>query len=223
MATEHKTYELVVQPREISGRGGKKLRRQDLVPGTVYGHHVDAESVQVSQRELDRVYMRAGSNSLVDLKIGEDATARKVFIYKVQRDPVTHSLRHVDFMVVNLLEEITTAVPVVLVGEAPAVTRKEGLLLHGVDRVQVRALPADLPSLLEADVSGLEAVDDAIHVSDLTIPGNVTLLTGGDELVAKITNLPVEEVVEVEEAAEEETSAEDGEQSGGDESSEDES
>lgn len=218
MATEHKTYELVVQPREISGRGGKKLRRQDLVPGTVYGHSVEAESVQVSQRELDRVYMRAGSNSLVDLKIGDDASPRKVFIYKVQRDPVTHSLRHVDFMVVNLLEEITTSVPVVLVGEAPAVARKEGLLLHGIDHVQVRALPTDLPSLLEADISNLTAVDDAIHVSDLSIPDKVTLLTGSDELVAKITNLPVEEVVEEAEAAEE-APAEEGEESGSEESS----
>jgi large subunit ribosomal protein L25 len=215
MATEHKTYELVVQPRENTGKVAKKMGRQDMVPGVVYGHSLDSESVQVSQRELERVYLRAGSTGLVDLKIGDGASARKVFIHKVQRDPVTHTLRHVDFMVINLREEMTVSVAIVLTGESPAVERNEGLLIHGLDHVQVRALPADLPPVLEVDISGLEAVDDTIHVSDLTIPENVTLLTSGEEMVAKITNLRAEEVVE-EEAAEEAEAAE-GEAGGGEE------
>lgn len=210
MATEHKTYELVVQPRESTERGGKKLRRQDLVPGVVYGHRVDSESVQVAQRELERVYLRAGSTGLVDLKIGEDAAPRKVFIHKVQRDPVTHNLRHVDFMVINMREEMTVAVSIVLTGEAPAVERGEGLLLQALEHVQVRALPADLPPLLEVDISKLEAVDDAIHVSDITIPEKVSLLTPTEELVAKIVNLPAEEVVEAPEEAEEAAEGEEG-------------
>ena len=208
MATEHKTYELVVQPRESGERGGKKLRKQELVPGVVYGHRIESESVQVAQRELERVYLRAGSTGLVDLKVGE-GDARKVFIHKVQRDPVTHTLRHVDFMVINLREEMTVNVTLVFTGEAPAVERKDGMLLHGLDHVQVRALPADLPPLIEVDISGLEAVDDTIHVSDLVIPDKVTLLTSGEDMVAKITNLPVEEVVEEPET--EETTAEEGE------------
>ncbi len=216
MATEHKTYELVVQPREGTERGGKKLRRKELVPGVVYGHRVDSESVQVAQRELERVYLRAGSTGLVDLKIGDNATARKVFIHKVQRDPVTHALRHVDFMVINMREEMTVAVSIVLTGESPAVERGEGLLLQALEHVQVRALPGDLPPLLEVDVSKLVAVDDAIHVSDLDIPENVTLLTPGDEMVAKITNLPVEEVVEEPEATEEAAEAAEGEGSDSD-------
>jgi len=219
MATEHKTYELVVQPREGTERGGKKLRRQDLVPGVVYGHRVDSESVQVAHRDLERVYLRAGSTGLVDLRIGEDATPRKVFIHKVQRDPVTHTLRHVDFMVINMREEMTVAVTIVLTGEAPAVGQGEGMLLQALEHVQVRALPGNLPPLLEVDVSKLEAVDDAIHVSDLSIPENVTLLTPGDELIAKIVQLRVEEVVEEPEAPEgaEEAAGEGDEgESGGD-------
>ncbi len=218
MATEHKTYELVVQPRESGERGGKKLRKRELVPGVVYGHRIESESVQVPQRELERVYLRAGSTGLVDLKVGEDTAARKVFIHKVQRDPVTHTLRHVDFMVINLREEMTVSVTLVLIGEAPAVQRKDGMLLHGLDHVQVRALPGDLPPLIEVDVSKLEAVDDTIHVSDLIIPENVTLLTPGEDMVAKITNLPVEEVVEEPEA--EEGAAVEGDEAEGSDSGE---
>jgi len=213
MATEHKTYELIVEPRESTGKGSKKLRRQELVPGVVYGHRVEAQSVQVPQRELERVYLRAGSNSLVDLKVGERAVPRKVFIHEVQRDPVSHSVQHVDFIVVNLTEEMTASVPLVIVGEAPAVDRGEGRLMQATDHVQVRALPMELPPIIEVDISGLEAVDDSIHVSDLTIPGNVTLLTSGEELVVKITELAAEEVVE-EEAAAEGAEAEAGETEG---------
>src|SRR5688572_27442774 len=120
MAKDQKTYELMVEPREENGKAGKKLRREGLVPGIVYGPKVDSQSVQVPMRELEHVYLRAGSISLIDLKVG-DSSARKVFIHKVQRDPVTQHVRHVDFMEVNLREEITASVPLVLVGEAPAV------------------------------------------------------------------------------------------------------
>ena len=140
----------------------------------------------------------------MDLTVGKDGKPEKVFIHDVQRDAVHHNLTHVDFMVVNLREEMTVNVPIVLVGEAPAVEKKEGLLLHQMEHVTVRTLPTNIPPLLEVDISGLDEVGKAIHVSDLEIPENVTLLTSEDDLIAKITDLPVEEVVEVEEEAEEE-------------------
>lgn len=214
MANDQKTYDLTVERREIIGKKTKQLRRQELVPAVVYGHRVDAESIQVPRKDLERVYLRAGSNSLIDLKIGEGGAARKVFIHNVQRNPVTHGLTHVDFLAVNLREEMTTSVPLVLTGESPAVERGEGILLQALDHVQVRALPMDLPSTLEVDISGLEELDQAIHVSDLQVPANVALLTPEDELVAKVTALRAEEVEEApEEAAEGEEAEGEGSES----------
>src|SRR5438270_5775411 len=189
MPSDHKTFELVVEPRETLGKQSKQLRRRGIVPAVVYGHNVKAESVQVPQKELEHVYMRAGNNALVDLKVGDKDNARKVFIHNVQRNPVNHTLAHVDFMVVNLREEMTATVPIVLTGDAPAVKMGEGMLLQALDHVQLRSLPADIPPSIEVDVSGLDEVDKAIHVSDLQLPGNVTLVTPGDELVAKIAAL----------------------------------
>ncbi len=203
MANEHKTYELTVEPRTVIGKQSKQLRRQDLVPAVVYGPNIDAESIQVPIKELERVYLRAGNITLIDLKVGESKTARKVFIHNVQRNPVNHGLIHVDFLEVNLREEMTASVPINLIGEAPIVRRNEGLLLNALDHVQVRALPMDLPPHLDLDISSLEEIDQALHVSDLTIPENVTLLTSEEEMVVKITDLPVEEVEEVEEGDEE--------------------
>ncbi len=200
-----KTYSLVVEPRGQLKKASRKLGREGLVPGVVYGHNVQAQPVQVNLREFDRVYLRAGSNSLVDLAVGQGAEARKVFIHNVQRDPSTHSVRHVDFMVVNLREEITSTVPLVHVGESPIVANNEGVLLTQLDHVQVRCLPMDLPSLLEIDVTALDEIGKSLHVSDLTIPENVTLLTSPDEMIVKVTELQLEpEVVEeAEEDAEE--------------------
>jgi len=76
MATEHKTYELIVQPRDVIGKASKRLRKEHIVPGVIYGFGVDPTPVSIDQKELDRVYLRAGGNSLVDVKIGEGQPAR---------------------------------------------------------------------------------------------------------------------------------------------------
>lgn len=215
MANEHKTYELTVTHREVAGKKNRRIRRQQIVPAVVYGYQMTPESVQVSLKEMERVYLRAGNNSLVDLRIGDNGGARKVFIHNVQRDPRTHTLTHVDFMAVNLRQEMTATVSLALTGEAPVVARKEGLLLHALDHIQVRALPAEIPPTIEVDISGLEEVGQAIHVSDITLPEGVTLLTPTEELVAKITDLPVEEVEEAPEAEEAAEGAEEGADEGG--------
>ncbi|MDQ5824711.1 MAG: 50S ribosomal protein L25 [Chloroflexota bacterium] len=211
--SDGKTYSLVVEPREQLKKASRKLNREGLVAGVVYGHNVEAQSVQVSQREFDRVYLRAGSNSLVDLSVGEGTEARKVFIHQVQRNPQTHTVRHVDFLVVNLREEITSTVPLVHVGESPIVANNEGVLLSQLDHVLVRALPMDLPSLIEVDMTALDEIGKSIHVSDLTIPANVTLLTSPDDMVARVVEMQLEP--EEEEETPEEGEATEGETEAG--------
>jgi large subunit ribosomal protein L25 len=212
MANETRTYELAVELRRLVGKASRRLRKQGIIPGVLYGYQVTPTPVQVPLRDLERIYLHAGRTTLVDLRLAGDGTAHKVFIHDVQRDPVTHQLAHVDFMAPNLQAEITAQVPLLLVGEAPAVAQGIGLLLHGIDHIEVRALPANLPHVIEVDISRLESLDDTIHVSDLTVPPGVTVLTPGEEMVARVTPLPtveVEEVVEeVEEAAAPEAGAE---------------
>ena len=212
MAKEAKSFSMVAEPREVTGKATRRLRRKNLIPGVVYGHRVSPQNVQISKREFEHTYLRAGNNSLVDLSVGADGKPQKVFIYEVQRNPINHEPTHIDFVVVNLREEMTATVPLVLVGESPIVRNKEGLLLHHTDHIMVRTLPTDIPPLIEVDISGLTEVDQAIHVGELELPENVTLLSNPEDLVAKIIEMPVVEE-EVEEAAEAE--AEGGEAEGG--------
>ena len=219
--SDGKTYSLVVEPRGQLKKASRKLLRQELVPGVVYGHNVEAQPVQVARREFERVYLRAGSNSLIDLSVGEGDEARKVFIHQVQRTPQTHVVRHVDFLVVNLLEEINSTVPIVYTGESSVVANNEGMLMTQLDHVLVRALPMELPSLIEVDISVLDEIGKAIHVSDLTIPGNVQLLTSPDEMVVKVGEMQLEpeEAEEAEEGAEAEGAEEGAEAVSGEDES----
>ncbi|MEO8287988.1 MAG: 50S ribosomal protein L25 [Chloroflexota bacterium] len=203
MANETKTYELVAEPREITGKASRKVRRAGMLPAVVYGHNVTSQSLQVPKKEFEQVYLRAGSNTLVDLKVGDGEPARKVFIHDVQRTAVSHDLTHVDFLVVNLREEMTASVPVVLVGESPVVQNNEGVLIHQTEYIQIKALPTDIPPSIEVDISVLDEIGKSIHVSDLKLPENVTLLTPEDDLIARVNELRItaEEVAE-EEAAE---------------------
>ena len=206
MAKETKTFELTAKPRTITGKASRKVRRRGLIPGVVYGHRVESQSVQVPRKEFEHIYLRAGSTNLVDLTVGDGKTSHKVFIHDVQRNAVNHELLHVDFLVVNLREEMTVNVPILLVGESPAVEKNEGLLLQQTEHVLIKALPANIPSSIEVDISGLDEVGKGIHVSDLKLPENVTLMTPPDELVVRINELSraqAEEVAEAEAAAEE--------------------
>jgi large subunit ribosomal protein L25 len=90
-------------------------------------------------------------------------------------------------------EKITTEVPLVLVGTSPAVTRGEGLLIHGIDTVLIRVLPADLIPQIEVDVTAIENLNQSLFVRDLKVSDKIEIRTAGDEMVAKV--VPVKEEV----------------------------
>jgi large subunit ribosomal protein L25 len=115
----------------------------------------------------------------------------------VQWDVITGRLLHVDFYAVVMTEKITTEVPLVLVGRAPAAERAEVILLQNLDELEIECLPGDLIEAIEVDVSELKEVDQAIYVKDLRVPSTVDVLTDAEELVVKVDWAAPEEVVEV--------------------------
>lgn len=196
-----KTVELHAQPRTLQGKKTRHLRREGLVPGHVYGHGKSSLSVQIEARLLKQVLATAGINSLVTLVI--DGNARPAVLRGVAREPLTGAYQHVDLQEVSLDEPIKATVPVVLEGESPAA--KGGLIVvRSVDHVTVEALPADLPSNIHVDVSGLTSPEQAIHVRDLHLPPGVRALDDPELVVAKLaeTRAVVEEVAPAEEELE---------------------
>jgi len=195
------TTVLEITPRTELRKQNRGLRAAGGVPGVVYGHRVDPVSVTLPRREFERAFHKVGRTQLLDLKIDGEGIPRKVLVREVQYDPRGGGVLHVDFYQVNLKEKITADVPVVLVGEAPAVQRRDGELQQNVNSLRVSCLPADIPEHVEVDVSGLEAVDDAIRVGQLFVPSEVEILNDPDELVVKVAvirEIEEEEPVEVE-------------------------
>ena len=193
--------ELTVVPREVLGKKVKVLRRAGLTPANIFGHHVESLAIQVSTDELKHVLRTAGRNDIVYLRL-DGQEARPTFVRAVQQNPVSDAILHVDFLQISLKEKVRLDVPLHLVGLAPAVDRLGGIMVHGLDHVTVDALPTDVPSFIEIDVSGLEEIGDALKVSDLPIPVGVTVLTDIEQVVAKVAPPAVELVVEEEAAAE---------------------
>jgi large subunit ribosomal protein L25 len=200
--------ELVAQHRVILGKKVAGLRREGILPAVVYGHGGDSESIQVDARAFDDIRRHHGRNTLLDLKI-DGGKARPVLVHQIAEHPVKRRPVHIDFYLVTMTEEMTVDVRVVAVGESFAVEKLGATLLHQLDGVKVRALPADLPQTLDADISPLVGYDDVIHAGDLVLPAAVTLVTDPGEIVLRVQPPRVEEAPVVAEGeAEEEVEGE---------------
>jgi large subunit ribosomal protein L25 len=211
---------LAAEHRDIIGKKVARLRRAGRLPAVVYGHGVDSTSISVDAHEFEQLRRRSGPNALVDLSVDGEKPS-PVLVSAVQVHPVNRRTLHVDLFLVRMTEELTVDVPLVAIGESPAVTLQGGTLLHPSESVRIRALPDHLPQSIEYSVESLTDFDTTIHVRDLTVPSDVTLLTDGDEIIAKVQapRVEVEEepvVAEGEAAEGEEAEGEtpDGEASG---------
>ena len=191
---------LAAEPRDIVGKKVAALRSAGRLPGVVYGHGVDSTSVSVDAHDFELLRRKTGPNALVDLSV-DGKKPQPVLIHGIQVHPVTRRPLHVDLFLVRMTEELTVDVPLVPTGLSRAVVDEGGTLLHGIESIRVKALPDHLPQSIEYSIESLVDFDATIHVRDLTIPEDVTLLTDPDEVIAKV-QAPRVEVEEVPVAAE---------------------
>jgi large subunit ribosomal protein L25 len=189
--------ELRAEPRIVRGKQVSSLREQGLVPAILYGSQIDATPIQIESKTLHKVLAQAGGNTLVSLQIG-DKQPVLTLAREIQRDIIRHHIVHVDFYQVVMTEKITAEVPIVLTGEAPAVEEKGGVLVHGLNTVEVQCLPGDLPSSFRVDLSSLADFNTLVAVADLQVPPSITILSDPDSVIVRIeAPRMIEEVEEV--------------------------
>ncbi|MGA7677475.1 MAG: 50S ribosomal protein L25 [Dehalococcoidia bacterium] len=208
-----KQLELEVSKRDITGKKVRFLRRQGIVPANIYGHGIDSTAINVDAKSLKHLLAHVGKTDLISLKVGDSKNPLRVLVRKVQKNPLTDDLLHVDFYQVRMDEKIKADVPIVFVGEAPVLKKvKNSSILHLIDSLHIEALPDDLPHSLEIDVSSLEELDSTIHVKDIHFGDGITLLSDPEQMAVKViearkeeipVEVPVAEEVEVAEGAEE--------------------
>src|SRR5664280_939487 len=161
---------LAALPRTEMGKATSHLRKAGRIPAVVFGHG-DSTSVSVDAHEFEQLRRRAGANALIDLEV-EGSKATPVIINGVQLHRVNRTPLHVDLFRVKMTEDMTVDVAVHSFGEAEAVTKEGGTLIHAVDHVRVRARPDRLPKFIEVDVSTLATFEAVIAVRDLPVrPG----------------------------------------------------
>ena len=198
---------LAAEPREITGKKVAVLRRQGRLPAVVFGHGISSENVTLDAHDFELLRRKAGQNALIDLSV-HGQKARPVLVHGVQVHPVNRRPLHVDLFLVRMTEELTVDVPLVATGTSLAVENLNGTLFHQLESVRVKALPDHLPQQIEYAIEGLVDFDAVVKVSDLAIPGDVTLLTDPDEVVAKVLPSRLQAEVEAEKAEEAEAAAE---------------
>ncbi len=196
---------LKASKREVLGKKTRFLRRQGITPAHLFGHGLDSLALQCDTPKLQRTIARAGMTRLITLDIEGDKQPRSVFIREIQREPSTGELFHVDFYQVKKTEKIRVDVPIILVGEAPAMKEKGRILTFSLTSLSVECLPDKLPPQIEVNLNPLEEIEQAIFVRDITLSPDVTVLTDSDQMVVKVSEarVEVEEVVAEEVVAEE--------------------
>ena len=199
--------------RRAGSSDARRLRADGKIPAVVYGHGMDPLPVSVDRRELRHALSGpAGMNTILDLTV--DGTVYPSLIKDIQRHPVKRNVQHVDFIQVNLNEEIVVSIPIHLEGEAKDVSNNGGLVDLAMQELQVRTTPRNIPDGVTIDVSEM-TMDSVIRVEDIPLPTGVVAEADADAPVVTVLTMrtPVLDAEEL--AAEEAAAAAEGEEGQG--------
>ena len=185
--------ELTVEPRKVTGKKVAQLRRTGILPGNIFGHGIESQAVQIDFEQLQHTLHHATANEVLDLKVKGEGAVRPVVLHKLQRNPLNGHPIHADFYQVQLREKMRAEVPVVFVGNTEAIDTYNGVLVPALETIHVEALPLDIPASFEVDISKMRNLEDAFHVRDLKVTGNVSVLNDEDVVIAKVASPRVEE------------------------------
>lgn len=168
---------LNLEPREVTGKAVKHLRKTDMVPAVIHDHGKPSVVVMGPYMEVAKAYQKAGKHHPVTLKAGSQQYT--ALIKNVDVDPKKQKLRHVVFNAVKANEKVEAEIPIHIKydeGNDSTPAERAGLVvLHQLEAVQVEALPRDLPDALYFDGEKLVETGDNVTVADLVVPSGVTV------------------------------------------------
>jgi len=188
--------ELGAQVRTVLGGKVNALRKSGFIPAVLYGKGQETLNLQVPVKDFNKALKEAGESTLVYVNV--EGKAYPTIIHDVARDPVKDQIIHADFYKVSLTEKIKTKIPVVFVGESPAVKDLAGIFVRNVNELEVEALPQNLPHEITVDISSLKAFGDQIMVKDVDLGKDVTIEADADTILATVQEPKSQEELEAE-------------------------
>jgi large subunit ribosomal protein L25 len=201
-AGKKKKMEKVVinaSPRTVIGKKVGVLRREGKLPGVLYGHNFTATPIIMDLRQASKVLHSVTGSSIVTIDL--DGIEHAVIVREKQRNFIRGTFLHIDVQVISLTEKIRTNVSIELVGLSPAVKDFNGLIVTGIDELDVECLPQYLPEKITVDISSLLKIGDGIFVRDLQLDSNITIFNHEGEQLVHITAQKTEEEEVVEAVA----------------------
>ena len=189
--------QIELDPRELMGKKVRRLRRAGIVPVHLYGPGMEPRALQCKASRLIQVLAKAGGATPIHITISGEPGNHLAFAREIQWDPRRDDLLHVDLLAADVSRPVTAQVPINLMGESAGARNVNGTIMQQLRTVDIQALPLEMPSQIELDISVMEEPDSVIRVSDLSIPDNATLLSDLEDLVVRIELPRVAEEVAV--------------------------
>ena len=179
------TASLSAETRTETGKGvARKLRAAGRVPGVVYGHAREPQSLSLTTRELEKLLSQISTGStVVELTLGSATT--KTLIREIQRHPFKKQILHVDFQELVAGEKVSVEIPLVFVGTPEGVRLSGALLEQILHSIEVLVDPANIPNHIDVDVTNL-AMGHSLHVRELTLPPGLEVLSEEDATVCAV-------------------------------------
>lgn len=187
------TASLNAKARTDKGKGvARKLRAAGEVPGVIYGHGREPQSLTVNAREFNRLAERIRITSTV-IELSLDGKVAKTLIRELQRNPLNRETLHIDFQELVAGEKVNVSVPLRFTGTAEGVKTGGGILEEVMHQVQVRVDPSNIPDHIDVEVTAL-TIGHSLHVRDLKLPEGVEVLDDPHNTIATVGAPKAEEV-----------------------------
>ncbi len=186
---------LTATKREVLGKKTQLLRRQGITPAHLFGHKLESQALQCDTDDLMKILAQAGTTRLLSLKVEGDKEPKRVFVREIQRDVLSRQLLHVDFYQVKKGEKMQMDIPIVLVGDAPALRGKGRMVSRGITELRIECLPEKVPPQIEVDISVLTELEQGLYVKDIVLDPEITVHADPQQLVVKVTEV----IIKVEE------------------------
>ena len=183
---------IIIQVAEGKYDSSKEARKNGQIPMVYYAKGVEPKHFTTEYQDFRRAYKKAGKSTIITMhdEKGEDY---QVLVHEIQYNPVTDEIMHIDLKAIKKGQKITTQVPLVFIGESPAVREDGGIFTSGKDHVEIECLPKDLPHEIEVDISPLIDFHTSLTIADIKVPEGITILDAEDINIASVSAPRVEE------------------------------
>ncbi len=177
---------IFAEKRNVVGRKVRGIKNKGLIPAVLYGKTTKAISLETKEKDFLESYKKVGSSSVAELNVGKNK--HMVLVYDVQRDGINNKIIHIDFYKPESKEKITTSIPLIFVGVAPAVKEFNGTFISNMKEIKIKAFLLDLPKDITIDISNLRTLEDSITINDLVFSDKLEVVQDKNSLVASISS-----------------------------------